>query len=637
MKVVAGIFWRSLTVALTSAALIFLVGCDDSKPTTKVGDEIPTGVKDKYATIEDALREMESEIPSNANKNAYFGELHMHTAYSLDAYIGGARLSPSDAYRFAKGESMKVNGQLHNLVKPLDFAAVTDHSEFLGEMYSTLVEGSPGHGQPELVELRSLDNFEDQEAWFLKYVVSNNRSGSPQHTPFYPGDDVFKMGWQVIIDAAIEHYEPGKFTTLPAFEWSAAPKGGNMHRNIIFRDLKLPHMPISSIDTSDEEVVWGWLEKQEQQGSTLLAIPHNSNASKGLMFEPVDNKGKPLTAEYAKRRAKWEPLIEMMQIKGNSEVNRKLWPADEFADFENADSMTNYSGRSFEKENFVRWAVTKGLDFQAKLGSNPYKLGFVGGTDSHNGTPSDVVEDNYIGSHGAADNSVERRREGDIGGWIMAKDTSPGAMTGVWAPKNTRGAIYDALRARETFATSGTRIQPRFFAGEHLQQRNNSVSLVENGYKHGVPMGGTLQKSKRAPGFNVYASKDPDGANLDRIQIIKGWVNEQGEPQERIVNVVWSDNRELNEDGSLPKVGNTVDIARAEYSNSIGSSELIGYWKDDNFDPQQYALYYMRVLEIPTPRWSTYDAVKNNLPVLEDVPKTVQERAWTSPIWYAPQ
>jgi hypothetical protein len=411
-----------------------------------------------------------------------------------------------------------------------------------------------------------------------------------------------------------------------------------MHRNVIFRDLDvLPEVPLSALDTPDEEELWAWMAEQEKMGSRLLAIPHNSNGSKGYMFEPVDNSGQPLSADYARLRSHFERLIEMMQIKGNSEVHRKFWPADEFADFENADSVGTFSGRTFKKENFVRSAVVKGLDYQAKLGVNPYQLGFIGGTDNHNGLPADVAEDDYIGSHGPADGTLQERRDGEIDGWVKTKESNPGSVAAVWATRNTRGAIWDAMAARETFVTSGPRIKVRFFGGTDLPgEPADPRALVEQGYRGGVPMGGTINGSSKAPTFTVWASKDPDGANLDRVQIIKGWVDANGEPQDEVIDVVWSGDRSRGSDGRLPPVGSTVDTAKAAYSNTIGSPELMGTWADPDFDSSKPALYYVRVLEIPTPRWTTYDAVRNGLPLLEDVPATVQERAWSSPIWYSP-
>ena len=579
-------------------------------------------------------------IASNPLRNAYFGEQHVHTAYSLDAYIGGARLTPSDAYRFAKGEEVEVGGEKHRISAPLDWAAVTDHAEYLGEMYSAMNEGAPGHDQPQLVELRGLQGLEERETWFLEYVVKNNRGTKPQHAPFYAGEQTEVSGWKQVLAAAEEHYAPGTFTTIPAFEWSAAPQGANLHRNVFFRDMNVPQRPMSYVDINREEGLWAWLAELEQQGIRAIAIPHNSNASKGMMFAANDSAGEPIDLEYAAMRSRFEPLIEIMQIKGNSEVHRNFWSADEFAGFENADSLTDYSGRTIAKENFVRWGLAKGLAHQKTLGTNPYHYGIVGGTDSHNGTPSNVAEDNFArGSHGAADATVERRRTAEIGGWLKGKDLNPGALTGVWATQNTREAIWDALKARETYATSGPRIKVRFFGrmGTAADALPDANRMIEDGYAHGVPMGGTLEGGRGVPRFRVWAAKGPDDANLDRIQIIKGWVDTDGEPQDRVFDVVWSGARAPGADGKLPAVGNTVDLTQATYTNTIGSAELIGNWTDPQFDPQQGAVYYVRVLQIPTPRWSTYDAVRAGLPLQEGVAATVQERAWTSPIWYTPQ
>ena len=584
-----------------------------------------------------ANEQLAGTIAEHSLKEAYFGEQHLHTAYSLDAYLGGTRLTPTDAYRFARGETVTVNGQSVTIDRPLDWAAVTDHAEYLGEMYSTLVEGAPGHDQERLVELRSITSYEERERWFLEYVQKPNRGTTPQHAPFYAGPATTEGGWQVAIAAAKEHYQPGRFTTLIAFEWSGAPKGGNLHRNVFFRDTLVPPAPMGYAEINREDGLWAWMAGLEQQGMQVLAIPHNSNASKGMMFPAEDASGRPIDSAYARTRSHFEPLIEMMQIKGNSEVHRRFWAADEFADFENANSLADYSGRSMRKENFVRAGVIQGLVQARALGVNPFQYGFVGGTDSHNGTPSNVAEDNFqIGSHGSADETAERRRTSEIGGWIKGKDLNPGALTGVWAPRNTREDIWDAMKARETFATSGPRIKVRFFGGANLPEPVDPVTLVRQGYEVGLPMGRVLPAGTTPPRFTVHAMKDPDGANLDRIQIIKGWVDAKGLPHERIVDVVWSGDRKPGADGRLPPVGSTVDLATATYANTIGSPELLGSWTDDRFDPAEHALYYVRVLQIPTPRWSTYDAVRAGLPLLKDVPATVQERAWTSPIWYTP-
>lgn len=579
------------------------------------------------------------KVPRNPLKQAYYGETHMHTAYSLDAFIGGTRQTPDDAYRAAKGESVIVNGQPHAIRRPLDFAAVTDHAEYLGEMYTTLVDGAPGHDQELIVQLRGLRSTEEREAWFFKYVISNNRGAKPQHPPFFAGDDTIKSAWQIAIEAARAHYQPGHFTTLAAFEWSAAPGGANLHRNILFRDLKLPAMPVSYIDINREEGLWNWMATLEQQGMKPLAIPHNSNASKKVMFADTDSTGKVLDAEYAQLRSHFEPLIEIMQIKGNSEVHRSFWAADEFADFENADSLANYSDRKIARENYVRHAVVKGLAHEKNLGTNPYKLGFVGGSDNHNGMMSDVDEDSFVGGHGPMDGSVESRRTGEVGSWIAGKDINPGALTGVWAQSNTRGDIWDAMMARETFATSGPRIAVRLFASwEFPDTLHTNTDAIEQAYKTGVPMGSDLKAGKpgAAPKFLVIASKDPLGANLDRVQIVKGWVDAKGELHDKVFDVVWSNERALDAAGKLPAVGNTVDLATATYRNTIGDGQLATLWSDPEFNAGQAALYYARVLEIPTPRWSTFDAVRAGLPLDEEAPATIQERAWSSPIWFKP-
>lgn len=573
----------------------------------------------------------------NPLRNAYFGETHTHTAMSLDAYIGGARLMPSDALRFAKGAPVVVNGRHKQLDRPLDFAAVTDHVEYLGEMYSTMYPDAPGFRQDSLETLRNLQSLKDKQQWFYDYVVSNTRGANPRHPPFFQGPETTKSGWQIIIDAAEEHNDPGTFTAFIAFEWSAAPGGGNMHRNVIFRDTVVPALPFSSFDSNKVEDLWAWLQQASDAGSTVLAIPHNSNASKGLMFPDVDSFGEPLDADYAATRAAWEPLIEMMQIKGNSEVHRAFWTVDEFAEFENANSIQNNSNRYFSKRDFVREGLKLGLAKGQELGTNPFKLGFIGGTDSHNGLTSDVDEDEFIGGHGAEDGTFERRRTAGVGGWVDGPDLSIGSIAGVWAEENTRASLWDAMKRRETFVTSGPRIKVRMFGGFGLPEPADPVALVETGYAEGVPMGGDLSGGVGAPTFVVHAERDPMGANLDRIQIIKGWIDVDGATQETIVDVVWSGDRTSDgTNGQLAPVGSTVDLQTATYTNDIGEAMLTGSWTDPDFDPAAPTFYYARVLEIPTPRWTTYEAVRNELPLLPEVASVIQERAWGSPIWYTP-
>jgi hypothetical protein len=504
-------------------------------------------------------------------------------------------------------------------------------------MFSTMNAEAPGHDNPLLEQLRSLTDPDERRKWFIKYVVSSNRSTTPEHPPFYAGPETTRSAWEDIVAAAEAHNEPGEFTAFVAFEWSGAPRGGNLHRNVIFRDGDVPDVPVSYIDINREDGLWEWMAQQEARGMKALAIPHNSNASKGMMFPDFDAEGEPIDLAYARRRQHFEPLIEIMQIKGNSEVHRSFWAADEFADFENADSIQNSSNRTFSKRDFVREGLKLGLGFERKVGANPFKLGFIGGTDNHNGLPADVAEDSFAGGHGFEDAALERRRSEAVAGWINARDQSIGSLAGVWATQNTRAAIWDAMKRRETFATSGSRISVRLFGGVDLPAAaDDPQALVKTGYELGVPMGSDLGSVAAPPTFNVYAMKDPEGANLDRIQLIKGWVDTAGELHEKIVDIAWSGDRQPGMDGKLPAVGNTVDLKTARYSNAIGATMLIGSWKDSEFDPEQHAFYYARVLEIPTPRWSTYDAVRNQLPLLEDVAATIQERAWTSPIWFTP-
>lgn len=582
-------------------------------------------------------QEKNTEIPFFKNKEAFFGETHVHTSSSMDAFIGGNRLSPSDAYRFAKGEEVIANGSPHKIKRPLDFCAVSDHAEFLGETFTLMNEGSPGYDDPIATQMREADNYEDAIGLFTKYVVTPIRTGASLHPSFYQGEESVMSSWRNNFMATEAHYKPGKFTTLHAFEWSSAPNAGNLHRNVIFRDTIVPKIPFSANDSRDPQKLWAWMQNQMDNGSTLLAIPHNSNGSKGMMFPEVDIDGNPITAEYAKTRQKMEPLIEIMQIKGTSEVHPDFWPNDEYANFELAPSIQNYSGRKFEKRNYVRYGLERGLKYEEDLGVNPFKYGISGGTDNHNGTPSNLEEDNYtVGSHGYADRTAEDRTKQIIDGWATASDINPGSLTGVWAETNTREAIWDAMKRKETFATSGPRIKVRLFGGFDFRDSYESNDFVEEGYKKGVPMGGDLANSPgKSPKFIVYAIKDPIGPGLERIQIIKGWL-ENGEMQEKTFNVAVSDKREIRADGSVSALEAPVNLETGEFTKDKGSNELFTVWTDPDFDPSQRAFYYARVLQLPTARWSLYDEIREGVRFPETVPKTLIERAWSSPIWYNP-
>jgi hypothetical protein len=392
-------------------------------------------------------------------------------------------------------------------------------------------------------------------------------------------------------------------------------------------------MPFSANESPDPEKLWEWMELQRSKGMKVFCVPHNSNESKGLLFTEETLDGKPITKSYVEIRASMEPLIEMMQIKGNSEVVPDFWPNDEFADFENARSLQDYNGRIFRKRNFVRYGLTRGLKYKSDLGTNPFKYGFVGGTDSHNGTPSNVAEDNLkVGSHGLADRDAESRSKNDLEGEMKISDLNPGALTGVWATSNTRGAIWDSMFARETFATSGPRMKVRCFAGQGFASSYDSYEqMVKDGYAKGVPMGGDYD-GDQPPQLLVWGVKDPIGPNLDRIQVIKGWV-EDGEMKDTIYNVAASGDR-LKDDGSVEPINAPVDRETAEFNTEKGSPELMAVWTDPDYDPAEQAYYYVRVLQLPTARWTLYDEIREGVTYPDDVKMVIVERAWGSPIWH---
>ncbi|MEG0348810.1 MAG: DUF3604 domain-containing protein, partial [Acinetobacter sp.] len=468
---------------------------------------------------------------------------------------------------------------------------------------------------------------------YKKYVLDPlSGSGNP-HPSFFQGTEAIKSTWKKNFEATEKYYQPGKFTTIHGYEWTSAPDGGNLHRNILFRDTNVPDVPFSSNESPDPEKLWQWMGTQRAKGMKMFAIPHNSNESKGLLFTETTLAGKPITKDYVKTRASMEPLIEMMQIKGNSEVYPDFWPNDEFADFENAKTIQKYNGRVFKKENFVRSGLTRGLKYKQDLGTNPFKYGFVGGTDNHNGTPSNIEEDNYaLGSHGLTDRNAEDRSKNDLEGELRIADMNPGALTGVWATSNTRGAIWDSMMSKETFATSGPRMKVRAFAGQGFAKSYTSYNaLVKDGYKKGVPMGSDY-KGKKAPQILVWAVKDPIGPNLDRIQVVKGWV-ENGQMKDTIYNVAASGKR-LRANGTVEPINAPINLKTGQFDTKKGSPELMGVWTDPNYDPKQQAYYYVRVLQLPTARWTLYDELRANVKYPDDVKKQIVERAWGSPIWH---
>ena len=581
---------------------------------------------------------------SGPGMNAYFGDLHVHTSWSFDAFIYNTRTDPDDAYRYAKGQAINdFLGEKIKLKRPLDFMAVTDHSEYMGVMKLII---DPEHEFFDLdiaKEIRSPDQTTSTEAFRkIGFTIARNEPIESINR-----ETIRRTTWERIVETANQHYEPGKFTTFPAYEWTSSPGDSlgntafarNLHRNVIFRGDNVPDLPFSSFNSQNPEELWSWMDEQRQQGRELMAIPHNGNMSDGLMYALSQYEGKPITKEYAEARMRNEPINEVVQIKGQSMSHPVLAPNDEFADFElfQYTFATVIPPPSKPQNSFVREAYQNGLTYQRDLGANPFQFGLIGSSDGHN-SAGPVEEDNYFGKFGVRDGTAKRRMNAS-GRFLSSKEMSAAGLAGVWAAENTRESIYDAMARKETFATSGTRIKVRLFAGYDLDGLDlASEDWVKSAYESAVPMGGDIHnQGGQAPQLAIWAIKDPEGANLDRIQVIKAYLDGDGNPKERIYNVAWSDNREANAAGDIPPVGNSVDVSEATYTNDIGAVSLSTIWSDPDFDPAVESMYYLRVLEIPTPRWSTYDAKALGIPVIDNIDATIQERAWSSPVWYMPE
>ncbi len=574
----------------------------------------------------------------NPDRNVFFGETHIHTSWSFDAYVFGNMVTgPEDAYKFALGQTIKHPGGYDiKITRPLDFMAVTDHSEYAGTIR---LANDPGSDLSKLaiadkLKVRSKEDVMKIYLWLLASGTENK--------PITELTDPAVAGsvWKQVVAIADKYYQPGKFTTFAAYEWSSTPNNRNMHRNIIFKDSKkVPDLPFTSIDSEHPEDLWNWMDTQRKAGNELLAISHNANLSDGIMFPlEVDSKNRPINAAWAQERVNNEPLTEIHQLKGTSETTPLLSPNDEFADYE----LLSYffgggAGTPKIHGSFVREAWQNGLGMQDSRGYNPYKMGVVGASDSHN-TAAGYSQSDYFGGHGLLDAAPAQRLSGKKEAGLNMGLLSTAGLGGVWAEENTRESIFAAMQRKETFGTSGVRIKVRFFGSwDFSPDALNAKDWVKTGYARGVPMGSDLKpQSGKEPIFIVWAVKDPDDANLDRIQIIKGWTK-SGQIFEKIYDVAWSGNRRPDPaTGKVPAVGNTVDVKNATYTNAVGAVELKKVWRDPDFDPTLDAFYYVRVLQIPTPRWSTYDAKMLGVPPPNWVSATVQERAWTSPIWYTP-
>jgi len=613
-----------------------------------------------------------------------WGDTHLHSNLSVDGYIFGNRTADADtAYRFAKGQPAihPYHRAKVQLETPLDFLAVTDHAEFLGIPYSLFTDKDPRLTETRLgrrlVELRSagevghaarlivwgmnLSGLEGVErppeislmtrlAWKIEDMFGSASverdlrwvSSDPSLVDDLAVEEIMRTHWEANIEAAERHNVPGEFTTLIGWEYSPVKDGANLHRVVIMSDgadIAKQFMPFSSVDSINPEDLWRWFDEIESAtGADFVSIPHNSNVSKGQMFARLSTAGMPIDADYAALRSKWEPVAEITQIKGTSETHPLLSPDDEFAEFEFFNHLLEMRPDArlrptITEADYIRPALKSGLELKSQIGINPFKLGVIGATDSHTGMAS-AEENNFLGKM-ALDSIPENKARGlgRMSGWEM----SASGLAGVWARENTRKEIIAAFKRREVYGTTGPRITVRFFGGYGFDASDiTRHDLAAVGYARGVSMGGDLSGSDEIPSFLVKAMKDPNGANLDRIQIIKGWLDSDGKAQEKVFDVAWSGDRPTGENGKLPAVGDTVDRKTARYQNTIGAPELAVVWQDPEFNPATPAFYYVRVLQIPTPRNSLYDSLALNEDPPEGYPEVIQERAYTSPIWFTP-
>lgn len=603
--------------------------------------------KESKTTSEKIIEINSSAIEESSGyaTNVYWGDTHLHTDLSMDAGAFGNRIGMDEAYKFARGEEVTSStGLKAKLSRPLDFLVIADHSDGMGLF-------------PAIVDKEEWVQKTDEYPRWRKYYDEGKNSEMALDIikNFSQGNFSFKTNdpsimtpvWESIVAAAEKYNDPGKFTAFIGYEWTSLIKGNNLHRVVIYRDngdKAITQLPFTLEDSADPEKLWENLAGYEERtGGQVLAIAHNGNLSNGMMFAETTISGEPLSADYAKRRIRWEPLYEATQIKGDGETHPFLSPNDEFADYENWDygnlDLSAVKTDEMLQYEYTRSALKLGLKYKNELGTNPYKFGLIGSTDSHT-TLATANDNNFFGKASNVEPSKERWEHPFVTAeidTIYTWQTVSSGYAAVWAQKNTRASIWDAMKRKETYATTGSRMQIRFFGGWDYTDID-LTNLVDAGYEKGVPMGGDLNNAgSKSPSFMVYTLMDPENGSLDRIQVIKGWANSDGTLGEKVYDVVWSGDRKADANGKVPSVGNSVNLEDATWDNSIGATELKAVWTDPDFDPTLEAFYYVRVLEIPTPRWTLYDKIQYHAKLSEEVPLTQTERGYTSPIWYSPE
>lgn len=627
---------------VTCATLGLLAGCGREPAGVESSTAADTAVESTAGTP-DTDGAIQRSAP-NPDRNAYFGDLHVHTKHSFDAYIFGTHATPDDAYRYARGEPIQHPvGFTVQLERPLDFYAITDHGEFLGNVAAMSDPAQPLYEHPAAAAFQNAETVDERRAAFAgirPYMA-------PGSYESFLDRNVVRAAWQDIIGAAERHNRPGEFTTFIGYEYTSGPDNQNLHRNVIFRGSQAPDLPFTRLDSMNPEALWDWMDGLRENGIEALAIPHNSNGSNGQMFALTDFAGEPLDAAYAEQRMRNEPLVEMTQVKGTSDTHPLLSPNDEWANFEIMPYRIATNIPSHHVGSYVREALLNGLALEASTGANPYQFGLIGASDTHTGATS-VVENNFFSKVGLLDGTAERRGSVPTG---TDADGNPvyadgyyhywgaAGLAGVWAEENTREALYDAMRRKETFATTGPRMKVRFFAGYDFEPALlEDPAMIGKAYAGGVPMGGDLlMQGDRAPRFLVWALRDSASAPLQRVQVIKGWLAD-GQPQEQVFDVACAGGATPDPNTHrCPDNAASVDLTDCSISAATGAEELLTLWQDPAFQPGQRAFYYVRVLENPTCRWSTWDAIRAGVAPRADLQATIQERAWSSPIWYGGQ